>query len=82
VLDETTIFLPLAGVIDIAQERTRLKRELDKAKSEAEKIERKLGNEQFLAKANPEVVADQRQKLADAQQAIAKLTQAMDRLGA
>lgn len=80
VLDEATVFLPLEGVIDIAQERARLKRELDKAKSEAEKIERKLGNEQFLAKANPDVVAEQRQRLADAQLAIAKLTQALDRL--
>ena len=72
--------LPLAGVIDVAQERARLKKELDKAKSEAEKIEKKLGNEQFVAKANPEVVAEQRQKLEEAKLAVAKLTQAIDRL--
>ncbi|HNB28061.1 MAG TPA: valine--tRNA ligase [Alphaproteobacteria bacterium] len=82
VLDEATIFLPLAGVIDIAQERTRLKRELDKARSESEKIGKKLGNEQFLAKANPEVVAEQRQKLAEASLAVSKLSQALDRLAA
>jgi valyl-tRNA synthetase len=82
VLDEATIFLPLAGVIDVAQERTRLKRELDKARSESEKIEKKLGNEQFLAKANPDVVAEQRQKLAEASLAVSKLTQALERLGA
>jgi len=80
VLDEATIFLPLAGVIDVTQERARLKRDFDKAKSEGEKIERKLGNEQFLAKANPDVVAEQRQRLADSQLAVAKLTQALDRL--
>ena len=80
VLDEATIFLPLAGVIDVAQERSRLKRELDKAKSESEKIQKKLGNEQFLAKANPDVVAEQRQKLAEASLAATKLTQALDRL--
>jgi valyl-tRNA synthetase len=80
VLDEATIFVPLAGVIDIAQERARLKKELDKAKGEAEKIERKLGNEQFLAKANPEVVAEQRQKLEESKLAVTKLTQALDRL--
>ncbi len=80
VLDEATIFLPLSGVIDIAQERTRLTRELDKARSESEKIGKKLGNEQFLAKANPEVVAEQRQKLAEASLAVTKLTQALDRL--
>jgi valyl-tRNA synthetase len=80
VLDEATIFVPLAGVIDIGQERTRLTKERDKAKGEAEKIEKKLGNEQFLAKANPEVVAEQRQRLEEAKLAVAKLTQALDRL--
>ena len=80
VLDEATIFVPLTGVIDIAQERARLSKELGKAKAEAEKIEKKLGNEQFLAKANPEVVAEQRQKLEESQLAVTKLTQALDRL--
>jgi valyl-tRNA synthetase len=80
VLDEATIFVPLTGVIDIAQERARLSKELGKAKGEAEKIEKKLGNEQFLAKANPEVVAEQRQKLEDFNLAVTKLTQALGRL--
>jgi valyl-tRNA synthetase len=80
VLDEATIFVPLTGVIDIAQERARLSKELGKAKAEAEKIEKKLGNEQFLAKANPEVVTEQRQKLEESQLAVTKLTQALDRL--
>ncbi len=80
VLDEATIFVPLAGVIDIAQERARLKKELDRVKADAEKIEKKLGNEQFIAKANPDVVAEQRQKLDEAQLAVTKLTQALDRL--
>jgi valyl-tRNA synthetase len=80
VLDEATIFVPLAGVIDIAQERGRLKKELDRAKADGEKIEKKLGNEQFIAKANPDVVAEQRQKLDEARLAVTKLTQALDRL--
>jgi valyl-tRNA synthetase len=80
VLDEATVFVPLTGIIDIAQERARLSKELGKAKAEAEKIEKKLGNEQFLAKANPEVVAEQRQKLEEARLAVTKLSQALDRL--
>ena len=80
VLDEATIFVPLTGVIDIAQERARLSKELGKAKGEAERIEKKLGNEQFLAKANPEVVVEQRQKLEEFNLAVSKLTQALDRL--
>jgi valyl-tRNA synthetase len=80
VLDEATVFLPLAGIVDAAKERARLTKDLDKAKSEAERIEKKLGNPQFVAKANPEVIEEQRAKLAEFRQAQAKLTQALDRL--
>ncbi|MES1153214.1 MAG: valine--tRNA ligase, partial [Dongia sp.] len=80
VLDEATVFLPLAGIIDIAKERARLTKDLDKAKAEAERIEKKLGNPQFVSKANPEVIEEQRAKLAEFQQAQAKLTQALQRL--
>jgi valyl-tRNA synthetase len=80
VLDEATVFVPLAGIIDTAKERARLSKELDKANGEAEKIEKKLGNPQFIAKADPEVIEEQRTKLADVGQAKAKLTQALERL--
>jgi valyl-tRNA synthetase len=80
VVDETTVALPLAGVIDIGQERARLAKELEKTKAEAMKLEKKLGNEQFVAKAPPEVVEEQRQRLAEATQARDKLLKALDRL--
>jgi len=80
VLDEATVFLPLAEIIDISKERARLAKELDKAKGEAEKIEKKLANPQFIAKADPAVIEEQRTKLAEVGQARAKLTQALDRL--
>lgn len=74
--------MPLAGVIDVAQEEARLSKELDKATSEVTKIEKKLGNAQFIAKAPPEVVEEQRQRLADATQARDKLAGALERLAA
>jgi valyl-tRNA synthetase len=80
VLDEATVFLPLAGIIDIAKERTRLTKDLDKAKSEAERLEKKLGNPQFIAKADPAVIEEQRAKLAEFHQTRDKLTQALERL--
>jgi valyl-tRNA synthetase len=80
VLDEATVFLPLAGIVDAAKERARLTKDLDKAKSEAERIEKKLGNPQFVSKANPEVIEEQRAKLTEFQQAQAKLSQALERL--
>jgi valyl-tRNA synthetase len=82
VLDEATVLLPLSGVIDVVQETARLKKEFDKAAAEAEKLSKKLGNEQFVAKAKPEVVEEQRQRLAEMEQVCSKLQLAMDRLAA
>jgi valyl-tRNA synthetase len=82
VLDEATVLMPLAGIVDIAKERARLKKDLDGIASEAEKIGKKLGNPHFVAKADPVVVTEQRQRLAELDQARAKLTQAMARLEA
>ena len=50
-LDEATIVLPLAGVIEFDKERARLDRELGKVGKERDKLERKLDNQQFLARA-------------------------------
>jgi valyl-tRNA synthetase len=80
VMDEATVFLPLAGIIDIAKERARLTKELDKAKAEAERIEKKLANPQFVSRADPVVIEEQRTKLAEFEQAKAKFTQALERL--
>jgi valyl-tRNA synthetase len=82
VLDEATVFLPLAGIIDIAKERARLTKDLDKAKSEAERIEKKLANPQFVSRADPAVIEEQRAKLAEFEQAKAKFVQALERLAA
>ncbi len=82
VLDEATVILPLAGVIDIAQEKDRLGKELGKMAGEIGKIENKLGNVQFIAKAPAEVVEENRERLAEAIAGRAKLEEALDRLTA
>jgi valyl-tRNA synthetase len=80
VIEGATILLVLAGHVDVERERARLTKEIERAKSEAEKIEKKLANEAFVAKAAPEVVEDQREKLAEMKALIAKLAGALDRL--
>jgi len=80
VVDEATIMLPLADVIDVGKEHARLTKDIAKLASEAGKIEGKLGNEQFVAKAPPEVIEEQRERLAEARQGLQKLTAARDRL--
>jgi valyl-tRNA synthetase len=80
VVDEATIMLPLADVIDVGKEHARLTKDIAKLAGEAGKIEGKLGNEQFVAKAPPEVLEEQRERLTEARQALQKLTAARDRL--
>ena len=80
VLDEATVFVGVADFIDVAAEQARLNKELVKQQSEIERFEKKLANEKFVANAPEAVVEAEREKLADAQVALAKLTEARERL--
>ncbi|MDP2123506.1 MAG: valine--tRNA ligase, partial [Parvibaculum sp.] len=80
VLDEATLILPLKGVIDVAAETGRLKKEVGKLADEVKKIDAKLGNAKFLAGAPEQVVEEQRERKADAEAAMAKFAEALKRL--
>jgi valyl-tRNA synthetase len=77
----TVAALPLQGIIDFAAEKARLSKEIDKLKGEAKKIEAKLGNAEFVAKAPEEVVEENRERLAEIAARIEKLSEAQVRLG-
>jgi valyl-tRNA synthetase len=64
---EATLSLPLGDVIDLDAERARLNKELDRISKEIAKIDGKLGNAQFLAKAPDEVVEEQKERRAEAE---------------
>ena len=81
-LDEATIVLPLAGVIAFDKERARLDRALGKVGKEMAAIERKLDNEQFLARAPAHVVEEQHVRLDEARTAQARLKAALERIAA
>jgi valyl-tRNA synthetase len=68
VVDEATYGLPLAGVVDLEQERGRLGRELAKVAAELDRFDQKLANPQFLGRAPAEVVEEQRARRAEAEQ--------------
>lgn len=68
VIGEATFCLPLEGVVDFAEERARLEKELKKLDGEIKRLEGKLGNAKFVANAPDEVVAEEKQKLADYQE--------------
>jgi valyl-tRNA synthetase len=81
VLDEATVILPLAEVIDLEVERVRLAKERDKAAGEARKIAQKLANVDFVRRAPEEVVEENRERLATAQAEMARLEAALARIG-
>jgi valyl-tRNA synthetase len=82
VLDEATLALPLAGIIDIGAESKRLKREIDKVGSEIRQLDAKLANEKFVSRAPEHVVEEQRERKSEAEAVAAKLEQALKRLEA
>ncbi|ALS23253.1 valine--tRNA ligase [Paenibacillus naphthalenovorans] len=59
------LYLPLAGLIDIAQEIARLEKELGTLHNEVARIEKKLSNQGFIAKAPAKVIEEEKAKLAD-----------------
>jgi valyl-tRNA synthetase len=63
VVDKVDIFMPLAGIIDFTEEAKRLDRELEKLGKEVSQAQRKMSNEDFLAKAPAEVVQKEQAKL-------------------
>ena len=80
VLGEAVVALPLGDVIDFAKERARLEKDLKKAEDEIARFDAKLGNEQFVAKAPEDVLAEQREKRIEAQGLVARLREAIARL--
>ncbi|MET4568601.1 valine--tRNA ligase [Rhodanobacter soli] len=59
------VLIPLAGLIDLGAEKTRLAKEIARIEVEIRKCEGKLGNASFVANAPAEVVAQERQRIAD-----------------
>jgi valyl-tRNA synthetase len=81
-LDEAVLILPLADVIDLEQERARLTKESEKLVAEIRKLESKLSNKDFVDRAPPEVVEEQRERKTEAEATLAKLQAAQKSLSA
>ncbi len=66
----------------LTAERARLARELDEATGHVERTRAQLANENFVARAKPEVVQGARDRLAAAEERVARLRERLDALGA
>jgi valyl-tRNA synthetase len=81
VLDESTIALPLEGVIDFAAEKARLNKELEKIAKDMGGIDGRLNNPAFVAKAPQEVLDESRELKVELEARKAKVAEALGRLG-
>ncbi|OIN10001.1 valine--tRNA ligase [Oceanisphaera psychrotolerans] len=79
-IGDTELLLPMAGLIDKDAELARLQKELDKVAGEIKRLEGKLNNQGFVAKAPAEVVAKEQEKLADYQASLGKLQQQQEQI--
>jgi valyl-tRNA synthetase len=67
VVGSVAVFLPLAGLVDMGAQQSRLTKELEQTSNRIERALELLGNPGFTAKAPPEVVQSERDKLAELQ---------------
>jgi len=81
VVGEATYALPVGEVIDLKAESVRLEKEIKKLADEIAKIDAKLGNANFVARAPEEVVEEQRERRRQAEQTRQRLSAALKRLG-
>ena len=73
--------LPLAGILDFDAERARLSKDIKAAEGEIKKLDSKLNNQGFLAKAPADVVEENRRRLDAEIETRDRLTLALKRLG-
>ncbi len=74
------IFMPVAGLVDVAKEKERLSKEYVQLEAEIGKIESRINSDSFVAKAPPQVVTKEREKLAAFKDKAAKIKERLEQL--
>jgi len=82
VLEEATLILPIADIIDLESERSRLRKAIDKLNKDIKGIENKLGNQKFIQNAPEEIIAEQKNRKESALSSKEKLSHALKQLEA
>jgi valyl-tRNA synthetase len=78
VLEQMEIYVPLAGLIDVELERTRLRRDLKKIEDDVVKLEVKLARRDFLDKAPEEIIEKEQAKYQGLRERAGKLVEALE----
>jgi len=77
----TTLLVPLAGLVDDSKEKERLERQLQKLDKDLAAMAKKLDNAGFLERAPAELVAKERARQAELEEARSQLAAALQKLG-
>jgi valyl-tRNA synthetase len=80
VFDGIEVYVPLAGLADLDLERKRLRKERDETAGHLQRLEGKLKNEGFIAKAPPAVVEKERERLASLKDKLAAVTRNLEEI--
>ena len=79
-LGDMRLLVPMKGLIDIDAERTRLKKQQEKVNVDLQRSSGKLSNEKFVNNAPPEVVTQERERIAEFERTIAQLAEQLEKL--
>ncbi len=77
---DAKFYMPLAELVDIENEKARIRKELEKAYKEMEFVNNKLNNEKFMSKAPAHLIADVRENEARTKALIQKLEEMLNSL--
>jgi valyl-tRNA synthetase len=79
-LDETRLLVPMKGMIDVAAERKRLGKQMDKVQADLSRARAKLDNPNFVNNAPADVVTQEKQRAAEFERQAAQLSEQLEKL--
>jgi len=80
VVGATEIYLPLDDLVNLDEEQARLAKEVGKVEEELSRVQKKLGNGDFLAKAKEEIIEKEREKASRFEEKIRTLRNSMEKI--
>jgi len=79
VLKDTEVVIPLASMVDLEEEKTRLHKEWLEVKANVDRLESRLNDQAFIKKAPASVVQKERDRLSEGKDKLLRLQQQLDR---
>jgi valyl-tRNA synthetase len=80
VVGAVEVYLPLDDLVNLDEEHARLAKEVGKVESELERVQKKLANGDFVAKAKAEVIQKEREKAVQFEEKIRTLKSSLERI--